>query len=275
MAMLALAAMLTLSDVELYYEVHGDGPPLLLIAGLASDSQSWGSALPALAEHFTVICPDNRGVGRSKPADAPVSIEKMADDCAALVRSLGYEKVHVLGHSMGGFVAQKMAVRFPELVDGLVLAGSGSKFSARNAALFSDAVETLERGADPVLWFRNFFYWLFTPAFFEQPGMLDAAVNYALTYPWPQETVSFRNQVEAARAFDVTADLPKITAPTLVLAGAEDLLFTPGESREFAARLPNAALEVVEGAAHSVHMEQGSEFVRATIEFLTNQRGRR
>lgn len=275
MAMLALAAMLTLSDVELYYEVHGDGPPLLLIAGLASDSQSWGSALPALAEHFTVICPDNRGVGRSKPADAPVSIEKMADDCAALVRSLGYEKVHVLGHSMGGFVAQKMAVRFPELVDGLVLAGSGSKFSARNAALFSDAVETLERGADPVLWFRNFFYWLFTPAFFEQPGMLDAAVNYALTYPWPQETVSFRNQVEAVRNFDATADLPKITSPTLVLTGAEDLLFTPGESREFAARLPNAALEVIEGAAHSIHMEQGSEFVRATIEFLTNQRGRR
>lgn len=275
MAMLALAAMLTLSDVELYYEVHGDGPPLLLIAGLASDSQSWGSALPALAEHFTVICPDNRGVGRSKPADAPVSIEKMADDCAALVRSLGYEKVHVLGHSMGGFVAQKMAVRFPELVDGLVLAGSGSKFSARNAALFSDAVETLERGADPVLWFRNFFYWLFTPSFFEQPGMLDAAVNYALTYPWPQETVSFRNQVEAVRNFDATADLPKITSPTLVLTGAEDLLFTPGESREFAARLPNAALEVIEGAAHSIHMEQGSEFVRATIEFLTNQRGRR
>ena len=275
MAMLALAAMLTLSDVELYYEVHGDGPPLLLIAGLASDSQSWGSALPALAEHFTVICPDNRGVGRSKPADAPVSIEKMADDCAALVRSLGYEKVHVLGHSMGGFVAQKMAVRFPELVDRLVLAGSGSKFSARNAALFSDAVETLERGADPVLWFRNFFYWLFTPAFFEQPGMLDAAVNYALTYPWPQETVSFRNQVEAVRNFDATADLPKITSPTLVLTGAEDLLFTPGESREFAARLPNAALEVIEGAAHSIHMEQGSEFVRATIEFLTNQRGRR
>jgi pimeloyl-ACP methyl ester carboxylesterase len=199
----------------------------------------------------------------------------MADDCAALVRSLGYEKVHVLGHSMGGFVAQKMAARFPELVDGLVLAGSGSKFSARNAALFSDAVETLERGADPVLWFRNFFYWLFTPAFFEQPGMLDAAVNYALTYPWPQETVSFRNQVEAVRNFDATADLPKITSPTLVLTGAEDLLFTPGESREFAARLPNAALEVIEGAAHSIHMEQGSEFVRATIEFLTNQRGRR
>ena len=275
MAMLALAAMLTLSDVELYYEVYGDGPPLLLVAGLASDSQSWGSSLPPLAEHFTVICPDNRGVGRSKPADAPISIDKMADDCAALVRSLGYEKVYVLGHSMGGFVAQKMAVRFPELVDRLVLAGSGSKFSARNAALFSDAVETLERGADPVLWFRNIFYWLFTPAFFEQPGMLDAAVNYALNYPWPQETVSFRNQVEAVRNFDATADLPKITAPTLVLAGAEDLLFTPDESREFATRLPNATLEIIEGAAHSIHMERGSEFVRAIIEFLTNQRGRR
>lgn len=268
-------AKLVLKDVELYYEEHGDGPPLLLIAGLASDSQSWGSVRAPLAEHFRLICPDNRGVGRSRPADAPTSVDLMAEDCAELVRSLGYQRVHVLGHSMGGCIAQRLAVRRPSLVDRLVLAGTGSTFSARNNALFSDAVETLERGADPVLWFRNFFYWLFTPAFFEQPGMLDAAVNYALTYPWPQETVSFRNQVEAVRAFDGTADLSGITAPTLVLAGAEDILFTPAENREFARRIPDATLEIVEGAAHSIHMERGSEFVRATIEFLTSRRGQR
>ncbi len=242
------------------------GRLLLLIAGMASDSQSWGSSAPSLAEHFTVICPDNRGTGRSKPADAPVSIERMADDCAALVRSLGYEKVHVLGHSMGGFVAQTLAIRFPELVDRLVLAGTGSKFSARNAALFSDALETLERGADPVLWFRNFFYWLFTPAFFEQPGMLDAAVNYALNYPWPQETVSFRNQVEAVRAFDVAADMPKITAPTLVLAGGRIFCSRRG-SAGVCSPPAGCDAEIIEGAAHSIHMERGNEFVRAIIEF--------
>jgi pimeloyl-ACP methyl ester carboxylesterase len=275
MAMLVLAAMLTLHDAELYYEIHGDGPPLLLIAGLASDSQSWGGSLPPLAEHFRVICPDNRGVGRSRPANVPVSIERMADDCAALVRHLGYEHVDVLGHSMGGFVAQSMAARHPELVGRLVLAGTGSKMSARNAALFSDAVESLERGTDPVLWFRNLFYWLFSTAFFEQPGMLDAAVNYAITYPWPQETVGFRNQVAALIDFDGTADLERIAAPALVLSGSQDLLFPVEECREFAGRIAGSSFHVIEGAAHSIHMERSEAFVRAVVGFLTNQRGQR
>jgi pimeloyl-ACP methyl ester carboxylesterase len=90
-------------DVDVYYEIHGEGAPLMMIAGLASDSQSWQPIIADLASHYRLITVDNRGAGRTTPQDAPVSIRAMADDCVALLDFLGLPSVHVLGHSMGGF----------------------------------------------------------------------------------------------------------------------------------------------------------------------------
>ena len=102
--------MFSREDVDLYYECHGSGAPLFLIAGLASDSQSWQPIIGDLAAHFRVIALDNRGVGRTIPQDAPTSIRAMADDCVALIDHLRLPSVHVLGHSMGGFIAQELAI---------------------------------------------------------------------------------------------------------------------------------------------------------------------
>lgn len=113
-----------LNGVDVYYEVHGGGPSLVLIAGIASDSQSWLPVVAPLAEHFTVIVYDNRGVGRTTPQDADVSMALLADDCAALIEHLGYSKVHLLGHSMGGFVAQDVAARYPDRIGHLILVGT-------------------------------------------------------------------------------------------------------------------------------------------------------
>ena len=98
-------------DLDIYYETHGEGPPLLLVAGLASDSQSWQPVLDTLAADFKVIVFDNRGVGRTTPQEATTSITRMADDCVGLAQQLGIEKFHLLGHSMGGFIALETAIR--------------------------------------------------------------------------------------------------------------------------------------------------------------------
>src|SRR5437764_14008294 len=105
--------MFSREDVDLYYECHGSGAPLFLIAGLASDSQSWQPIIGDLASRFRVIALDNRGVGRTIPQDPPTSIRAMADDCVALIDHLRLPSVHVLGHSMGGFIAQELAIRPP------------------------------------------------------------------------------------------------------------------------------------------------------------------
>lgn len=269
MATLILASMLMLSDVELYYEVHGgDGPPLLLVAGLASDVSSWQTVLPALSEHFRVIVVDNRGIGRSVPEDAPVSVDLMADDCAALIDHLGYGPVHVLGHSMGGFTALSLAARYPDRVKKLVLAATGEKSSSRNTLLFSDLADLYERGEDPAGFFRTVFYWIFSPAFFEDEGTVKGAVEFALSYPFPQAPVSFRNQVNAIAAFDGRNLAVSVSAPALVLSAAEDLLFASSAGRELAEKLPRGKYLSVEGAAHSIHAEKPKEFAEAVVSFL-------
>jgi pimeloyl-ACP methyl ester carboxylesterase len=116
------AGMLKVNDVRLYHEVRGSGPPLVLITGLGASLWLWEEQLPALAEHFTTIAFDNRGVGRSEAPEGPYTIVQMADDVAGLLDALGIERAHVLGFSMGGFVAQEFALRHPHR---LVLAATG------------------------------------------------------------------------------------------------------------------------------------------------------
>ncbi|MGI6790618.1 alpha/beta fold hydrolase [Aminivibrio sp.] len=183
MATLLLASMLMLNDIELYYEVHGDGPPLLLVAGLASDVSSWQTVLPALSEHFRVIIVDNRGIGRSIPEDAPVSVDLMADDCAALIDHLGYGPVHILGHSMGGFTALSLAARYPGRVN---KAGPRShrvrKAPPGTRCFFRTWRTDTTGGRNLSGFFRTVFYWIFSPAFFEDEGTVKGAM---LSLPSP------------------------------------------------------------------------------------------
>jgi len=153
------------NGIDLYYEIHGKGEPLMLIAGLASDSQSWQPIMEDLSRNYRVITPDNRGVGRTKPSDINISIQQIADDCISLVRHLGLSSVNMLGHSMGGFVALDCAIRYPEYISKLILAGTSAFNSERNNALLLDWVSYLESGMDLKLWFRNTFYWIFSNRF--------------------------------------------------------------------------------------------------------------
>ena len=150
------------NNVDLYFEVQGKGTPLMLIAGLASDSQSWQPIIEELSRHCLVITPDNRGVGRTMPQNIEISIQQIADDSVELIRHLGLSSVNTLGHSMGGFVALDLATRYPDCVDKLILAGTSASNSFRNNALFADWATCLESGMDMRLWFRNIFYF-YTP----------------------------------------------------------------------------------------------------------------
>jgi len=257
-----------INDLEVYYEVYGDGTPLVLVAGLASDSQSWGPILDDLAAHYQVIVFDNRAVGRTSPLDSETSIRKMADDCAGLIRYLGFPSVNLLGHSMGGFIVQDVAIRYPELVDHLILEATGSRDSERNNALFADWADARESGQDLNIWFRNLLHWVLSARFFEDEKAVDDAVQYAVEYPYPQTAGAFRSQVNALSAFDCTAELSLIKAKTLVLCGEEDRLFLSRECTELARKIPGAVFSRVERAAHSIHMDNPSAFIDAVLNFL-------
>ena len=116
-----------INGIDLYYEMNGKGIPLMLIAGLGSDSQSWQPIIEELSRHCLVIAPDNRGTGRTRPQNARISIQQIADDCMKLAKHLGLSAVNLLAHSMGGFIALDLAIRHPDSIDKLILAGSSAQ----------------------------------------------------------------------------------------------------------------------------------------------------
>jgi pimeloyl-ACP methyl ester carboxylesterase len=257
--------------VDIFYETHGEGPTVLLIPGLAADSQSWLPILPGLSSCFRVIAVDNRGCGRTTPMDAPNSIVEMADDCAALVASCGLRSVGVIGYSMGGFVAQAMALRHPDVVGKLVLTATSSVSSRRNNVMFADWAAALENGAALRPWFRNLFYWVFSARFFDDDAAVENFLRLSVEYPYPQTPRAFRNQVEAIAAFDGTGNLGRIKARTLVLTGGEDLLFSTDVCAAFAASLPDAAFSVVDGAGHAIYAEKPEAFLQFVLPFLSSR----
>jgi pimeloyl-ACP methyl ester carboxylesterase len=254
--------------VTLHYDTRGRGTPLLLVAGLASDALSWLTVAEPLASRYRTIAPDNRGVGRTVPQDVPVDVDTLADDCAALLDHLGAGRANVVGHSMGGFVAQRLALRHPHLVERLVLVATSDGAGADNVEHFLALADDLDAGVDRATWFRSLFDAIFTRRFMADPTSVDAALHWALDYPYPQSPAAFRRQCEAMAAFDGRADLVRIACPALVIAGREDILFPPERCAAFAARLPGSKLVVLDGAAHAVHTEQPKAFVGAVAGFL-------
>ncbi len=253
--------------VDLWYEVRGNGPPLLLVAGLAADGSYWLPAVDALTQRHRVVLIDNRGSGRTAPLDAPTSIAAMADDCVALAQHLGFARVSLAGHSMGGMIALDCATRHPDAVERLALVATGPVASARNNDLFASwaaSFPKLDRG----LWFRNLFHWVFTPRFFADRKAVDALVQLAVGYPYQQTPEALANQVRAIGAFDGTGALESLRARTLVMAGTLDLLFPLPAGAAFARSIPHATLEAVDGAAHSIPMEFPQEFARRVLAFL-------
>lgn len=259
-----------INDINIYYEIHGNGEPLVLIAGLASDSQSWLPIIDEFAKNYQVVIFDNRGVGRTKPMDADISIHQMADDCIGLINYLGFSSVILLGHSMGGMIALDCAIRYPEYFSSLILASTSAVNTQRNTDLFDDWITYLDDEMKPELWFRNLFYWIFSKKFFEDSETLKTTVQMSIDYPYPQSKIAYENQVNAIKEFNSVEKLSDIKSKTLIVNGKEDMLFSPDESYNILKSIPGAKFSFIEGAAHSIFMERPNEFVKVVRDFLRN-----
>jgi len=253
--------------VGLHYDITGEGPPVMLVAGLAADSAFYAPSLRPLGARFRVITIDNRGAGQTTPLDAPGSIAAMADDCMALARHLGLGRVSLVGHSMGGMIVQECALRYPHEVDRIVLAATAPHAGARNNDLFAtwaNLYPVIERR----LWFRNLFHWVLSPQFLAKAGSLAALVELATMYPYQQTPRALAQQVAAVAGFDGRDRVAAIRARALVLAGTQDLLFTIDDSAAFAAAMPHATFAAIDGVAHSFPIEAPDELTRRVADFL-------
>lgn len=260
-------------DIEIYHEIHGQGEPLLLIMGLGSDLAGWMFQVLEFSKHYRVVAFDNRGVGRTDAPDVPYSIEMMADDAAGLMDALDMESAHVLGISMGGFIAQGLAMRRLRRVRSLILAATGTHIDARGAFQLDVWRRLIELGGDRELYVRESLPWLFTDGMFENGRVVESMIKMRLSYPYTQPAYAYARQAGACLSFDSRGRLGSITAPALVVAGEKDGLFPPERSTELAGGIRGAELVVLEEGAHGFPIEIPEVFNGTVLSFLERQAG--
>lgn len=247
------------NEIGLYYEVHGEGPNLTLIEGLGYDLWMWNSQLPAFSPHFRVLVYDNRGVGRSECPPGPYSHAQNATDLAALLDHLGWERTHVLGISMGGFIAQQFALDYPTRVDRLVLAATG--FGGANMVpITHEAVAAMT--PDPSLAPEERIRRAMPVAFSDQ------IVRWRLEHPQPPHAAMA--QLLAGVNFDVESRVSEIVAPTLVMTGNNDQVVPAQNAELLVARIPNAELLVLHKCGHVLNIECAERFNQEVVRFLSD-----
>ena len=259
------------TNTNIYYELHGSGPVLLMVAGMASDSKSWQFILPDMIKHYRLIIYDNRGCGRTETDGKGFNLKDLAKDAFGLLDHLEYDKVHVLGHSMGGMIAQEMALMHPERIDKLVLASSSPQLSQKAKDILDDLYDKWLNGYDMADWFRIMFQWLFTKEALSNKKFMDAAIIFALSYPYLQTQEGFKGQVDAINSFNAVERIQEIKHTTLIMSGKEDILIPPEESKALLNISGTTEFKLIEHAAHSIHAEQPEAFAEAVKEFLGEQ----
>jgi pimeloyl-ACP methyl ester carboxylesterase len=262
-----------LRDIELYYEIHGEGKPLVLIQGLGLDSSAWLYQIPVLSQQHQVICFDNRGIGRTDAPATPYSTDQMAEDVISLLDALAIQHADILGFSLGGCIAQALALNYPERVNRLILVSTAAQFPAITLQVLQVWLTMLQEihsdSMNPETRLRAQLAWVFSNAFFQNSQQVEALVHDSLNYPYQPTVAGFSGQVAACVAHNLLKQLHQITAPTRVLVGAADLL-TPVELAEtLSAALPNAELQIIAGAGHNFFWEMPAAFNQSILDFLS------
>ena len=256
---------------ELYYEIHGDGPPLVLVMGIGYDSSLWTlQQVPELSTRFQVVLLDNRDAGRSSRADHPYTIADMADDVAGLLEALEIQRTHLVGLSMGSMIGMEFALRHAGRLDRLVLAGP----AAAPARSVIDPISAWNwvKANDPSgeVFGAQQFSWLFSSTFLRSQQAVHETIGLLASNPNPIQPDAYDRQAQAYLHFDVLDRLVGITAPTLVIVGEQDLLTPPWVAREVADGIPGARFELVTGdcSSHVLPLERPDGFNQLVIDFL-------
>jgi pimeloyl-ACP methyl ester carboxylesterase len=259
----------------MYYEAHGEGYPLIMMQGYSGSSESWDILIPRLGDlskHHKTIVFDNRGTGRSSAPRGEYSVTTMADDAAGLLDALKIPRAHVLGESMGGMIAQELAINHPEKVKNLILVCTFP------GGPTMDSIVGMRQALGKLSWFTNTPLGMtpeavmdhvnkmcYYPRFFEENRA--KITSSTLRYPTPNSTLE--KQYDAIMKFNAYPRLARISSKTLVIHGASDELIMPEGAKVLARMIPDSRLLMYEGASHCVLEEKWSEVKPVILDFLS------
>ncbi len=251
-------------DADIAYETAGHGDPLLMIMGFLADSRMWVLQTPVFAEHFKCITFDNRGVGMSSSPPGPYTTEQMAADAIAVLDDAGVDRAHVLGISMGGAIAQHVALKAPERIRSLTLAATWC-----NPNMWLERMSSLGEllaGMPDNQVATAALLWLFTPKLIiHQPDVVNSIEQMMVAFEPPPD--AFVKQIHGVRSHDTREQLAQITAPTLVLGARRDVMVPPELAEIVHQSIPGSRFELLDGG-HAFSAENAAEFNRVILEFL-------
>ncbi len=259
------------NGIKIQYEIHGEGTPLILIAGLGYPAWQWHRMLPYLAAHFEVITFDNRGVGETDKPAGPYSAGLLAADTAGLIDALNINSAVVMGHSMGGFIAQEIALTYPTKVSKLVL--SSTNFGGpHHVPVTPEAFAILsDTASDPVTRFKNGLVVSTAPGFAERnPEIIQEWLNWRITNPL--DVAGYQSQMAIGLGLITEAasfenKLRSIKVPTLILFGAHDKVVPPANAELLAAKIPDSKVVILPNAGHWFPIEVPESASQAVIDF--------
>ena len=261
-------SMARVNGVNLHYVEVGTGDPVLLIMGFGGDHLAWGFQTPVFAERYRVIAFDNRGAGQSDVPDVPYTTRMLADDAVGLLDHLKIERAHVIGVSMGGMIAQEVALNHPKRVRSVQLHCTLARPDRYMHALIENW-RVVRSNVTAEEWMRVVSLWLFAPVTYtERPELVEAIIQTGIANPHPFTLTGFLRQGDAVRSHDTLDRLATLAPPALVSVADDDILVPPRFSRELAGAIPRAAFTTIERAGHCYFWERPDAFNAMCLEFL-------
>ena len=257
------------NNISLYYKITGEGDnAVILISGANGDHQSvWPpQVINTLAQYFQVIQFDHRGVGQSDQPDIPYSIEMMADDVAGLMQALQLEKAHVIGYSMGGQIAAKLAEKYPERILTMIGCVCYPNINMHVRLLGETLLELMELNLPNSIIDRIGLPWVFSDRFLEENV---SSLTKSKEEPTPKCSIGFKRHFEAQCAFTSEAEcFRKLKIPVLFIAGSEDRICPPTDVMKFVDLIPNSQITIFPEAGHMLSLEHPDKFARVICDFL-------
>lgn len=260
--------LIHVNNIDLYYEEQGQGEPVILIAGFSADHNAWRFVVDYLKQQFRVIVLDNRGVGQSSVPPGSYSIDIMAHDVAGLCQQLNIHRAHFIGSSMGGFIVQQLAYRYPDLVKSIIISNS-TYFAQGCFKIYVEAqLELLQSQAPLPALVKANSAWVYSYQFLSQPDTINNLIKIAVDNPYPVTMEGYRSQLAALIQFDSREWLNQIQVPALVIGGDQDIIFAPSTVKALAEQLPKARYICFDNCGHLPFIEYPKQFIHCILPHL-------
>lgn len=255
------------SRIRTRYRLEGEGPNMVLIHGVSDQLEGWDNVVPYLEKNYRLLRFDLRGHGNSDKPEGPYSLEDFAGDLAELTVGLGFERFHLAGYSLGGLIAQRFTLDYPERIDHLVLLSTVAGRNEAERARVTERLEAVEKG-DLNTHFESSIRRWFTDDFIKRNPDLVASAGKNK----PQDQASIRAAYRVLCTSDLIDELPRVNAPTLIITGEHDIGSNPRMAANMHAAIAGSSMEILPGLKHSILIEAPGTVSKLVLDFIAGQK---